>query len=108
MKRENVLHNLAANQEELKRFGAKSLAIFGSVARDEAHSKSDSDALVEFDSPATFDRYMNLKFFWRTCLANLVTHKTLLPYRHRHFTQTLQRSLCARAQFKPMPQFMES
>ena len=34
-----------------QRFGVKSLAVFGSVARDEATEASDVDLLVEFDRP---------------------------------------------------------
>ena len=82
MTREKVLQILAANQAELKRFGAKSIAIFGSVARDEAQPQSDLDVLVKFDGPATFDRYMDLKFFLEKLLAcpvDLVTHKALKP-----------------------------
>ncbi|MEM9808424.1 MAG: nucleotidyltransferase family protein [Cyanobacteria bacterium P01_D01_bin.56] len=47
----------------IKAFGIKSLELFGSVARNEATSSSDLDFLVEFEGPATFDRYMDLKFF---------------------------------------------
>ena len=82
MTREKVLQILGANQAELKRFGAKSIAIFGSVARDEAQLESDLDVLVEFDGPATFDRYMDLKFFLEkllSCPVDLVTHKALKP-----------------------------
>jgi hypothetical protein len=47
--RDQVLGILADHQEEMKQFGVKSLAVFGSVARGEARSKSDVDLLVEFD-----------------------------------------------------------
>jgi predicted nucleotidyltransferase len=82
MKREKALQILAANQKEFRRFGAKWLAISGSVARDEAHLESDLDVLVEFDGPATFDRYMELKFLLEKllgCPVDLVTHKALTP-----------------------------
>ena len=49
MKRDEVLKILAANRERLKEFSVKSLAIFGSVARDEATDASDIDLLVEFE-----------------------------------------------------------
>ena len=49
MDRDQVLGILADHQEEMKQFGVKSLAVFGSVARGEARSKSDVDLLVEFD-----------------------------------------------------------
>lgn len=64
------------------RFGVKHLGIFGSVARDEATDKSDVDLLVEFNSPITFDRYMDLKFFLEDLLhqpVDLVTQKALKP-----------------------------
>ena len=49
MKRDDALKILAANRERLKDFSVKSLAIFGSVARDEAADTSDIDILVEFE-----------------------------------------------------------
>ena len=49
MKRDEVLALATQHQEELKAMGVKSLALFGSVARDEATPDSDVDFLVEFD-----------------------------------------------------------
>ena len=46
-----VLERLAGDRENLRRFGVKSLSIFGSVARGEARDESDVDVLVEFDRP---------------------------------------------------------
>jgi len=52
MKRNEALVILRAEQEHLRRdFGVKSLALFGSVARDQAKDSSDVDLLVEFDRP---------------------------------------------------------
>jgi predicted nucleotidyltransferase len=52
MKRDEVLRILKSIQPELnQKYGVKSLALFGSVARDEATRKSDVDLLVEFDRP---------------------------------------------------------
>jgi uncharacterized protein len=45
------------------RFGIKSLALFGSVARNEATQESDLDFIVDFEGVVTFDRYMDLKIF---------------------------------------------
>ena len=45
-----------------KRFGVKSLGLFGSIARGDASPGSDVDILVEFDAPS-FDHYMDLKFY---------------------------------------------
>jgi hypothetical protein len=49
MTRQELIHKLVAHKEELRRMGVISLAIFGSVARDEISSESDIDLLVEFD-----------------------------------------------------------
>jgi uncharacterized protein len=82
MQRDEVLAILAKTQNTLKRFGVKSLAIFGSVARDEARPDSDVDILVEFDGLVTFDRYMDLKFYLEDHLGtsvDLVSRRTLKP-----------------------------
>lgn len=52
MIREEIILTLRNSREELtNRFGVKSLALFGSVARDEVTPVSDVDLLVEFDRP---------------------------------------------------------
>jgi hypothetical protein len=52
MRRQEVLDILTAHRSELReRFGVKSLALFGSVVRDEASDTSDVDLLVEFERP---------------------------------------------------------
>lgn len=48
-RRDEVLNLAAQHQEKLKDMGVKSLALFGSVAREEATPDSDVDFLVEFD-----------------------------------------------------------
>ena len=55
MRREHALALLQADTENLRlQFGVKSLALFGSVARDEAGPTSDVDLLVEFDRPTGY------------------------------------------------------
>ena len=51
MERELVLQILRQNQAEIRLYGVKSLALFGSVVRGEARPDSDVDLLVEFDRP---------------------------------------------------------
>ncbi len=83
MDKEEILKRLRRHRKELiARFGVKSLAVFGSVARGEAAVGSDVDILVEFSGPATFDDYMDLKFFLEDllgCKVDLVTQKALKP-----------------------------
>ena len=72
MRRDEALAILRAHRADLKRFGIKSLALFGSVARDEAGPESDLDFLLEFSGPGTFDRYMGLKLFLEDLLGSRV------------------------------------
>lgn len=80
MTRDEVLNILRQNRVEIQGFGVQALAIFGSVARNEASSGSDVDLLVEFTGEITFDRYMDLKFYLEDRLGvkvDLVTRKML-------------------------------
>ena len=82
MRREEALAILRGHLGDLTRFGVKSLALFGSVARDEARPDSDLDLLVEFEGTATFDRYMGLKLYLEDLLGSgvdLVMRKALRP-----------------------------
>jgi hypothetical protein len=65
MKREEALTILSANRERLREFSVKSLAVFGSVARDEAAAGSDVDILVEFEAGARIGlfEFIGLKQF---------------------------------------------
>ncbi|HLG59737.1 MAG TPA: nucleotidyltransferase family protein [Vicinamibacterales bacterium] len=64
MSKTELLVLLGGQQETLKRrYAVKSLAIFGSAARDALGATSDVDLLVEFDTGPGFDGYMDLKFF---------------------------------------------
>ena len=51
MRREEALRRLAEHRDELAAMGAGSLALFGSVARDEAGPDSDVDILIELNRP---------------------------------------------------------
>jgi hypothetical protein len=63
MNRQVVLSTLKEHAEDIHHFGVKSLALFGSTARNEATPDSDLDFLVEFEGSATLNGYMGLKFF---------------------------------------------
>jgi len=82
MGKDEVLRLIRSHTKELDSFNVKSLAVFGSAARDESHALSDIDILVEFQDKATFDQYMKLKFFLEDtlgCPVDLVTRKALKP-----------------------------
>ena len=80
MQREEAIKRMRDNWGQISSFDVKSLALFGSLARDEAGSDSNADILVEFRGPATFDRYMDLKIFLEEllgCPVDLVTRKAI-------------------------------
>jgi len=83
MNHKNLLSLLANSREDMVRqFGIKKLGIFGSAARNEMHKNSDIDVLVEFQSPPTFDTYMDLKFYLENLFhasVDLVIDDTLKP-----------------------------
>ena len=63
-RRDEVLGFLAAHRQELgERFGVRSLALFGSMARNEAGPDSDVDILVELGETPGLTEYMQLKFW---------------------------------------------
>ena len=81
MNKQEVLKRLTGNIEEIRqRFSVKALSIFGSIARDEAIDSSDVDVLVVFNQKASFDAFMDLKFYLEELLGtgvDLVTDKAL-------------------------------
>ncbi len=50
MTKQELEKKLAAYRSELRKMGVVSLAVFGSVARNESTQQSDIDLLVDFDS----------------------------------------------------------
>lgn len=62
MRRQEVIERLQAHHQRLHDdFGVARLALFGSVAKDEAWSGSDVDVLVEFDRPVGMFRFLELQ-----------------------------------------------
>lgn len=69
---EEVIILIVKNYQQIANFGVKSIALFGSVARDEARPDSDVDILVDFEGTPTFDSYMKLKFYLEKLLERKV------------------------------------
>ena len=68
---EEILATIDAHADELRRLGARSLALFGSLARGEGSDSSDIDLLVELH-PKTFDAYMDVKLHLEKILGRKV------------------------------------
>jgi hypothetical protein len=91
---EQIIERIRAHRDRLTELGVASLSLFGSVARGEATEASDVDLLVRFEGRATFDRYMDLKFFLEDLLGrrvDLVTEKALREEVRPHVEQELLR-----------------
>jgi hypothetical protein len=58
MQQQKALNILRKPRDEFRQYRVKSIAVFGSVVREEARSDSDIDILVEFGLP------MGLLFFF--------------------------------------------
>lgn len=83
MDKQVVLAKLVNSAEDIRRrFGVKRLAVFGSFSRGQANEQSDVDVLVSFKQEATFDLFMDLKFYLEDLLGttvDLVTDSALRP-----------------------------
>jgi predicted nucleotidyltransferase len=84
MKRADVLRKLLAERVILReRYGVATLALFGSVARDEAGPDSDVDLLVEFNRPITLFDLVAAQQYLERCLGarrvDLVPRDSVYP-----------------------------
>ena len=82
MQRDSILTMLKKHRQALEKFGVARLALFGSVARDEADEHSDIDVLVGFARTPTSKDYFGLQFYLEDLLGrpvDLVTDKALRP-----------------------------
>ena len=70
--RQQVITLTQAHQADLQALGVKSLALFGSVARDEATPESDVDFLVEFAIEATLFDLFQVRHYLENLLGRQV------------------------------------
>jgi uncharacterized protein len=92
MTRRTVITRIRRHRAQLEKLGVKSVSIFGSLARGEERPDSDIDILVEFRGRATFDRYMDTKFYLEEllgCRVDLVTPKAIKPRMKPYIMQDL-------------------
>ena len=82
MKRTEILSILNQHRNELEELGVKSLALFGSAAREEARDDSDVDILVEFSRSVGLFEFVRLERFLEGLLGrpvDLATPDALRP-----------------------------
>ena len=83
MTKQEITQRLSERLDEMRRrFAVRRLALFGSAVRDQMSEASDIDVLVAFNGKATFDVFMDLKFYLEDLLGvpvDLVTDNALRP-----------------------------
>jgi predicted nucleotidyltransferase len=93
MTRDSTIDALTRAKPELAaRFGVVRLALFGSMARNQALAGSDVDVIVGFDGPATSKRYFGVQFYLEDLLGrpvDLVSEKALRPELKPHIEREL-------------------
>ena len=80
MEREKILTQLKSHKRQLKKFGIRSVSLFGSVARNQARKRSDIDLLVDFERPIGLFEFARLKLYLEELLSrkvDLVTPEAL-------------------------------
>jgi len=95
MSRSEVISRLASHRDAIRqRFGVRSMALFGSVGRDEARDDSDVDLLVEFEGPSTARGFFDLKAYLEEVLGrevDLATRSMVGPALQRAIASELLR-----------------
>ncbi|MEK6752878.1 MAG: nucleotidyltransferase family protein [Chloroflexota bacterium] len=80
MEREKILSLLKTHKRQLKKFGVRSISLFGSIARNQARKRSDIDLLVDFNRPIGLFEFARLKLYLEELLSrkvDLVTPEAL-------------------------------
>ena len=92
--KERVLAVLREHQAQIRAFGVKRLALFGSFVRGRQGIDSDVDVLVEFTPGCkTFDNSSQLAFFLEGLFGRwveLITPESLSPYLGPHILNEIE------------------
>ena len=92
--RDDAVQRILESEYAIRALGVRRLALFGSVLRDEANSRSDVDLLVQFTPGAkTFENFLALSELLEECLGHhvdLVTSESLSPFIGPHILVVAQ------------------
>lgn len=78
----SVVRTMANHHAELEDMGVRYLAVFGSVARNEAGPNSDIDILVDLERPAGLLKYAHIENYLESlleCEVDLVPYASVRP-----------------------------
>jgi len=93
--RDEVLHLLREHRTEIKKFGVKSLALFGSTASGQAREDSDVDLLVEFGEPVGLFQLVRLQAYLEGLVGRPVDLVTPDALRERMREEVLREAVYA-------------
>lgn len=85
MRRDEAVRLLASHRAELEAMGVTSLALFGSVARDEAGPDSDVDVIIDVRRPMGLFNFAAIHLRLEEilgCKVDVLTEASLLPRDH--------------------------
>ncbi|GAB4483378.1 MAG: nucleotidyltransferase family protein [Anaerolineales bacterium] len=80
MDKRQIISSLQAQKETLNAFGVRSIALFGSFAREQNHAHSDIDLLVSFNRSVGLFEFVRLQLYLEKLLhrkVDLVTEEAL-------------------------------
>jgi predicted nucleotidyltransferase len=102
MNRRQAISKLKRHADAIKAFGATSLFLFGSVARDEARTRSDLDLFIDYDPESKFSllELVGIKLFLEEKLGvhvDVITRDSLHPMLRDDIEQSAVRVFCWRA-----------
>ncbi|HEX5418080.1 MAG TPA: nucleotidyltransferase family protein [Chloroflexota bacterium] len=95
LERNVVLSILAEHRDEIEQRGVRSIAIFGSVARNEARSDSDIDIIVEVTRPFGYFKLFELRDYLNGILSAPVDLFTLNSLRDEVRAEVLREAIRA-------------
>ena len=82
MGKDEIITALRKHMPEIRGFGVSHLAVFGSLVRGEDRPDSDVDVLVEFETPVSIFKFLDVKEYLETLLrrpVDLVMRGALKP-----------------------------
>jgi uncharacterized protein len=99
LSRDAAAARLLSRESDIRAFGVKRLALFGSVVRSQARPDSDVDLLIEFrPGEKTFENFFGLALFLEELLerrVEIVTPEFLSPYIGPHILREAEDVLVA-------------
>ncbi len=94
MQKHQIIASIRQNEAALRHLSLKSLALFGSTARNEHAADSDIDVLYEFkEGEATLEHYLSLQAFLENLFGrkvDLVPRKYVSPILKQYISDDLE------------------